>query len=148
MKNFEFYHGAALTRIIHGNVFDSIKCYSSANSSYVINGAITIYIKYSQKRMSPWSFSFSATHIDEIKEIKNKFNKIYLVFVCGDNGIACLDFKEFSTVISIENTNFPKWIRASRQKGQKFSISGSNGELKHKIGNSDFPEKIYDQRPC
>jgi len=143
MKDFEFFHGAALARIIHKNVFDSIKCYSNANSSYIIDGKMAIYLKYSQKRMSPWTFSFSEAHVNEVKEIKNKFNKIYLVFVCGRNGIVCLDFEEFSTVISLENKNFPKWIRASRQKGEKFSISGSDGGLKHKIGNSDFPEKIY-----
>ena len=144
MKDFEFFHGAALARIIHKNVSYSIKCYSNDNSSYIIDEKVAIYLKYSQKRMSPWTFSFSEIHVSEIKEIKNKFNKIYLVFVCGHNGIACLDLEEFSTVISTENQNFPKWIRASRQKGEKFSISGSDGELKYKIGNSDFPSKIYE----
>ncbi len=144
MKNFEFFHGAALVRIIHSNVFDSIKKYTNNNSSYVINGKIGIYIKYSQKRMSPWSFSFSEIHIDEIKDMKNGFNKVYVVFVCSDNGICCLNFEEFSTVISSENENFPKWIRVSRMRGEKYFVSGSDGELKHKIGNSDFPKKIYD----
>jgi len=144
MKNFEFFHGAALTRIIHANIFDSIKCYSNSNASYIINNNIGIYIKYSQKRMSPWIFSFSETHINEVKEIKNAFNKICVVFVCGDNGIACLSYEEFVAVISIENKNFPKWIKMSRMKGQKYSVAGSDGTLRHKIGDSDFPTKIYE----
>ncbi len=35
--NFAFFHGAALVRIIHDNVFDSIKSFSDNNSSYVVN---------------------------------------------------------------------------------------------------------------
>ncbi len=144
MKDFEFFHGASLVRIIHDNIFDSIKKYTNNNSSYIINNNIGIYIKYSQKRMSPWTFSFSDIHVDEIKNMEKEFNKVYVVLVCNEDGISCLNFEEFSTVVSIENKNFPKWIKASRMRKEKYFISGSDGELKHKIGNSDFPKKIYD----
>ncbi len=144
MKDFEFFHGAALIRIIHDNISDSIKKYTNNNSSYAINSETGIYIKYSQSRMSPWNFSFSDVHVNEIKDMKNNFGEVYIVLVCNHNGICCLNFEEFSAVISIENKNFPKWIKASRMKGEKYFISGSDGELKHKIGDSDFPKKIYD----
>jgi hypothetical protein len=140
---FAFYHGAVLVRIIHDNVFDSIKSFSDNNSSYIVNKNIGLYIKYSGKRMSPWTFTFSDVHIDEIKELDSKFNKAFVVFVCNENGICCLNFQEFSTIISLENKIFTKWIKLSRTKREKYSIAGSDNKLNCKIADSDFPKKIY-----
>ena len=141
MNTLDFFHGAVLLKITN-NSSVSFKKYPHNNSAYIINNDVGIYIKYSQKRISPWTFSFSDMHIDEIKKFKNNIN-IYIVLVCNDNVICCLDFKEFCTVISIENKCFPKWIKSLRLKGEKYSVSGSDGKLKYKIGNSDFPQKIY-----
>ena len=142
MRNIDFFHGVVLSRIVQ-NRSACFKKYRGNNSAYIINNQIGVYIKYSSKRMSPWSFSFSKVHINEIKDMKNKLEKIFVTLICDDNGICCLDYNEFCTTISIENKYFPKWIKASRLKGEKYSVSGSDGKLKYKIGNSDFPQKIY-----
>jgi len=142
MNTLNFFHGAVLLKITNDNSVN-FKKYQQNNSSYIINNNIGIYIKYSQKRIFPWVFSFSEVHIDEIKKFQNSINNIHIVLVCNDNGVCCLNFKEFCTVISIENKCFPKWIKSSRSKGEKYSVSGSDGKLKHKIGSSDFPQKIY-----
>ncbi|MFA5091433.1 MAG: hypothetical protein WC483_02275 [Candidatus Paceibacterota bacterium] len=69
-------------------------------------------------------------------------NNIFIILVCNDDGICCLNWKEFSTIISVYNINYPKWIRVGRRKNEKYSVYGIDGELKHKIGNSDFPNKL------
>lgn len=142
MKNIDFFHGMVLTKIVQ-NKSACLKKYRGNNSSYIIDDQISVYIKYSSKRMSPWSFSFSKIHIHEIRDMKNKIEKIFIILICDNNGICCLNYNEFCTVISIENRDFPKWIKASRLKGEKYSVSGSDGKLKYKVGNSDFPGKIY-----
>ena len=79
------------------------------------------------------------------QKIKEDNQCLSIVLLCNDDGICCLNFQEFSTIISIENENFPKWIKVQRQYGEKYAVSGSDGELKYKIGNSDFPQKIYER---
>ena len=63
--------------------------------------------------------------------------------VCNEDGICCLNYKEFTDILSVENNVYPKWIRASRLRGEKYMVSGSDGKLGHKIGLSDFPGKIF-----
>lgn len=142
MNTIDFFQGVVLARII-GEKSATLKKYSNNNSSFIIDDDIVIYIKYSQKRIKPWSFSFSDLHVEEMVSIEKKYPKLLVVLVCNDNGICCLDYKEFSTVISVESAVFPKWIKATRSKGEKYSVTGSDGKLKHKIGDSDFPNKIY-----
>jgi len=143
MNNSDFFHGAVLSRIID-NKSVGLGKYITSNSSYIVDDKIVIYIKYSQKRISPWTFSFSKVHIEELKKIKEDKSSLFIILLCNDDGICCLNFQEFSNIISIENENFPKWIKAQRQHGEKYAVSGSDGDLKYKIGNSDFPQKIYE----
>ena len=144
MNNIDFFHGAVFSRIID-NSPSCIKRYGDDNSSYIISDKTSIYIKYSQKRISPWTFSFAKTHIEEVNRFKNEFENIFIVLVCNDNGICCLNYQEFCTVISVESNFFPKWVKARRQKGEKYGVIGSDGKLTYKIGDSDFPQKIYEQ---
>jgi len=53
MQNFEFFHGAAVIKIIHSNDFKMVETFSKSNSAYLIDGKTGLFIKYSQKRMSP-----------------------------------------------------------------------------------------------
>ncbi len=146
MKNTDFFHGAVFSIIID-NSPSFIKKYDRNNSSYIINDKTSIYIKYSQKRISPWTFGFAKTHIEEVSRLKDELENTFIVLVCNDNGICCLTYHEFCTVISVESNLFPKWIKARRQKGEKYGVTGSDGRLTYKIGDSDFPQKIY-ERPC
>lgn len=142
MNNIDFFHGAVFSRIIV-NSPTCIKKHSGNHSSYIIDNKTSIYIKYSQKRISPWTFSFTKTHIEEINKVKNGFENIFIILVCNNNGICCLNYQEFCTVISVKSNYFPKWIKARRQKGEKYTVTGSDGKLTYKIGDSDFPQKIY-----
>lgn len=143
MNNISFFHGVAIIRVIHHESFRLIKVYDENSCSYLINEVAGMYIKYSQKRLAPWRFTFLEDHIYEITEMDRRLEQAYVVLVCNGDGICCLDWHEFTTVISVENKSYPKWIAVSRMKGEKYSVWGSDGELRHKIGNSDFPRKIY-----
>lgn len=130
------------SHFFHGVLFTKLLDYQELNikkhqyfSAYIINNRI-YYIKYSKNRISPWSFSFSQVHITELIELKKQYQEVYIVLICNEDGICCLNFTEFKTVISIENSNYPKWIKSTRQKREKYTVTGSDGKLGYKIGDN------------
>jgi hypothetical protein len=147
IKEFEYHHGIVFSRILH--FFEENLCirpYLTAdNASYVINDNIGIYIKYSTKRLTPWRFSFLKRHQDEILEMKNKLGSVFLLLVCHNDGIVALSFEELKAILN-ESHDEIEWISVSRRKREMYSVSGSDGELKFKIGRSDFPSKLF-QKP-
>jgi hypothetical protein len=112
-------------------------------NAYIVNQKSVIYIKYSQKRLPPWNYTFLKEHVSDLKLIAENNPRVFVLLVCNEDGVCCLDWLEFNTIISIENEDYPKWISVTRQKGEKYFVKGRDGELKHKIGNIDFPRKIF-----
>jgi len=144
IKEFEKFHGMVLARMIHDYKKPSIiEPYPSKdNSSYIINNKIGIYIKYSKKRLSPWRFSFTKEHQDEIQKMKKKLKMVFVVFVCNDDGIAALSFNELKLVLN-EDHKETEWVAIKRRTREKYSVSGSDGKLKFKIGECDFPGRLF-----
>lgn len=142
MKNFEFFHGAAMIKIIHSGYFKTVQNFGKSNSCYLVDEKIGVYIKHTQKRISPWPFTFEEEHVKELDELNELLGNAFIVLVCNDDGVCCLNWKEFCTIISVDSNNYPKWVKATRRKNEKYSVSGSDGELKYKIGNIDFPDKL------
>ena len=144
IRDFEFYHGLVFARILHGTqrplnlrLFQSV-----SNASYIVNDTIGIYIKYSSKRMTPWRFTFMKEHQEEIDLLKSNFEKVFLVLVCSDDGVVCLSYAELKQIL--DNQHDPiEWISATRHKREMYSVKGSNGELDFKIGQSEFPGKLF-----
>ena len=141
---FEFYHGVVLCRIIHNNPNTTIKLYSEkGNSSYVVNGNIGIFAKYSAKRMSPWQFTFTKKHCDEIFGMMQSLKKVFLILVCKDDGIVCLNSKEIKTLLD-NVLNKPQSLSVSRKPRGKYRVnSGRDDKLKYKIADNQFPVKIF-----
>ncbi|MBX9892357.1 MAG: hypothetical protein K2Y12_08560 [Chitinophagaceae bacterium] len=144
IKEFEFYHGAVLSKIVHHRDEKiEVKTYpSTSNASYVINNDIGLYIKHSTKRLSPWRFSFMKQHQLELEDMKRNLSKVFLVLVCGHDGIVTLSYNEVKQVLD-DNHGEVEWISASRTKNLEYTINGSDGGLNRKIGKSDFPRKIF-----
>ncbi|OGH15234.1 MAG: hypothetical protein A2860_03695 [Candidatus Levybacteria bacterium RIFCSPHIGHO2_01_FULL_37_33] len=138
IKEFEFFHGAALCQLVHNKKVYSIVTYPTAdNASYVINSGVGVYIKYSKKRLSPWRFTFKKEHQDEILEMKKRFGTVYVILVCNDDGIACLDYTELKKILDYLHEE-AEWIAVYRSKREKYSIKGSDGKLQFKMGVNDF----------
>jgi len=145
IKEFEFYHGAVLSNLLHNSGKSiTVELYpSESNASYVIDKKIGIYIKHSSKRMSPWRFSFSKEHQDEILEMKNKLDEVFSLLVCGEDGIVSLSFDELKKILN--ETHEPvEWISITRNKNEEYAIKGTDGSLGHKISRNEFPRKLFE----
>ena len=96
--------------------------------------------------MTPWRFTFRREHQDEIDLMTAKFEYVFLVLVCNDDGIVCLSYPELKQIL--DNQHEPiEWISATRHKREMYAVKGSNGELDCKIGQKEFPKKIFDGYP-
>jgi|SRR5580700_8174752 hypothetical protein len=142
-KDYEFYHGVVFTKLIHcAREPISLKTYSAdSKASYILNSAIGLYIKHSTKRLSPWTFSFQKEHQDEIQELKNSLKEVFLILVCGDDGIVTLGFAELKKILD-ESHSDTEWISASRTPRKEYKVKGSDGTLSYKVSHVDFIDKI------
>jgi hypothetical protein len=141
MYNYTFFHGSALVRLIQENRITSIK--SLSKDTYTINGDTCLFFKHSTKRLSPWSFTFLPSHINHIHKIYKKYDKVFIILICNDDGVCCLNFDEFSRIIFVGDFNKAKHLSISRTPRQKYTVSGADGRLDYKIGSSDFPKKLF-----
>ena len=147
IKEFEFYHGAVLVNLLHeaGKSIIIEQFPSKSNASYIVDKNIGLFIKHSVRRMSPWRFSFSQEHQDEILEMKNKLGEVFLLLVCGEDGIVALGFSELKKILN-EVHEPMEWISVSRNKNTEYTVKGSDGSLEYKISKKDFPRKLFEDQ--
>ncbi len=140
-KDIEKYHGLVVLKIVR-SAQSSISFAKKNSNSYIINKNAGLYIKYSSKRLSPWTFTFRKEHQDEILSLKKEYERVFICLVCHNDGVVCLDFSDLKFIL--DHNHSDEWVRVSRRPGMKYSISGSDGKLKNKKGISEFPKIILD----
>ncbi len=147
IKEFELYHGAVLSRLIHcAPRAVAVRTYPSpSNASYIIDERIGLYIKHSTKRLSPWTFTFQGRHQAEIRDMYKLLGDVCIVFVCHTDGVVSLRFAELQTIISIQHAT-AQWVRISRRHRERYSIVGRRDRLRSKIGDSEFPRNIFERQ--
>ena len=144
IKEFEFYHGAAITRLIHSQKPISIRVFPNhGNASYVVNDSVGLYLKYSSNRLSPWAFSFQQTHQVEIDELKKNFPNVIVGLICHEDGIVGLSYDELKTILDHNHENV-EWISASRKPRGQYSIKGKDGNLLYKISEGEYLKKVLE----
>ncbi len=145
LKEYEFYNGVVLNRLIRKGKPINIDIFPTTSSnSFMINDKVGLYIKYSTKKISPWRFSFTKEHQEEMKIMSDLLHNIYLILVCNLDGIVCIEYSELKNVLD-EYYEPVEWVSVSRLKREQYSIKGSNGKLNFKIANKDFPLKIFEK---
>jgi len=92
--------------------------------------------------MSPWRFTFIKDHQEELDLLRSTVQKVFLLLVCNDDGIVCLNYVELKQLLDSQHDPI-EWISATRHKREMYSVKGSDGELNFKIGQSEFPEKLF-----
>jgi len=148
IKEFEIYHGVVFSRLF--NASSATICVasypSSSNASYFLKygkRSAGMYIKHCSKRLTPWRFTFLQEHQEEISRMKEEFGEVFLVLVCGQNGIVVLNYCELKSILDYDHDP-AEWVSVARGKRQMYTVKGKDGVLDCKVGETDFPRKILD----
>lgn len=76
--------------------------------------------------------------------MKNDLEQVFLILVCGDDGIVVLSFEEVKQILD-DSHNHMEWISATRSPRKEYTIKGSDGKLSKKVGNTEFPRKVLER---
>jgi hypothetical protein len=124
-----------------------------SNSSFIINGispktlgkgttaSVGLFIKISNKRRSPWRYNFDKAHQDEIAQLKNKYGQVFVAFVAGDDGIACVDYVQLKSMLD-EYHEEQEWVSVTRKLRQNYRVKGHDGSLERPLPLNSFPDNI------
>lgn len=144
IHEYEFFHGAALLGLI-GSSREPIQILSVPgleNSAYSLNGRVGIYIKYSKKRLSPWTFTFTPKHQSTILKLYESYGEVFIFLVCNDDGVVGFNFSDLRNILD-EHFLDVEWIRVSRTKRKMYQVSGSDGKLSFRVGGEDYISKVF-----
>jgi hypothetical protein len=134
----EFYHGAALVRLIEDPRCEAIRKHGCG---YRVNQQRFVAIKYSTKARSPWGFSFSQEDIVRFEAAMKEFGICLIALVCGGDGVCAISWSTVSNLLG----GTPGWISAKRVHGSCYGVSGPAGTLNGKIAMKRWPGSIFDE---
>lgn len=128
----EYYHGAAMIRLLGDNRCRSIRRHEFG---YVINDGIFIFIKYTTKGRTPWRFTYSQEEINCLNSVVASFSKIVVVFVCGGDGICALLLQELDKILGQK----AGWVSAKRRHNESYEVAGPKMQLERKVPVQRWP---------
>ena len=133
----EFYHGAALVRMI-----EDARCETIAKHAcgYRVNNNRILGIKYSTKAQSPWGFTFGDDDILRFNAAKAESCECLIALVCGGDGICALSWEVAAALLA----NAPGRIAAKRGFAGCYTVTGPTGELQGKVAMNRWPAIVFD----
>jgi hypothetical protein len=144
IRQVEQHHGAALARLIRAGESSTIgiRLHPEYRAAYLVDECVALYMKYATSRLSPWAFGFKIEHQNEIATLHDECNDVFVTLICGSDGIACLSSVEYQRVLD-DDPRTGEWIRVARAPRQKYAVSGSDGRTICRIGDNEYPTKVY-----
>lgn len=148
-------HGAAILRLIEAlskelpSANFSLRT-GTSQSAYMIEGiskgrhaGAGLFIKVSNKRLSPWRYSFHQDHQDEILRLKSTHGEIFIALIAGDDGIVAFDFSLLKEILD-DNHEKQEWVSVTRKPRENYRIKGSNGALNKPLPRNSFPGSLVE----
>ncbi len=142
MREFEYFHGAVITKLIHGATRPlKIGTASSDNASYLLDDKVGLYLKYSTSRMSPWAFTFTDYQQRSLSELFGQCERTFLLLICNEDGVATVPSGDIRVLLDSE-FHPTEWVRVERPPRGSYRVHGNDGSLKRTVPQSDFPGSI------
>jgi hypothetical protein len=153
-------HGAAILRLIEAlskelpSANFSLKT-GISQSAYSIEGIVPqtfgkgrragagLFIKVSNRRLSPWRYSFHCDHQDEISKLKSTHGETFIALIAGDDGIAGFDFNLLKEVLD-EHYEEQEWVSVTRKPRENYRIKGNDGTLNKTLPGNSYPSILVD----
>ena len=133
----EFYEGAALHLLARAGNIRSI-LYNAP--FFVLNNQVLVHLKYSTKKRSPWSFTFTP---EEQLLLKQKASELdtFIGLICGSDGVAAITYDLYRQIASVKKSAVH--IACYRDHREHYEINGPDGTLNGKVPPSNW-QKILD----
>jgi hypothetical protein len=128
---FERYHGAAIRDLIVGCSQPlTIEACDDAGrvNTYKIGNAIGVHIKHSSKRLPPWQFTYLNDNLGEIARLAKSCCKVWLIHVCGQDGLVALSLDEF-VAINPHDAETTSFVRVDRDRNTMYRVNGTGAKL-------------------
>ena len=138
IEKLEFYHGAALVRVIEDPRCKSIVKHACG---YRVNNDRILAIKYSTKARSPWGFAFSGEDISRFEEASTEFGECAIALVCGGDGICAFSWSICASLLGGSSGR----IAAKRGFAGCYAVCGPAGELKGKVAMNRWPAIVFEK---
>jgi hypothetical protein len=101
-------------------------------SAFVINSRLAVFMKHSAKRMSPWRFTFTLEQVSDLLDLEAKYSDLFVVFICGDDGLVTLDVATLHQVVTFDNGE-TAWVAIERKPRSRYTVRGNRTELPRKV---------------
>ena len=139
LEKLEYYHGAAIIRLLEDERCGDIKRHKLLG--YVVNLHTFILLKYSTKGRSPWGFTFDQEDVDRASRVAADYQRVILGLICGGDGICAINWEEGRRLLADQ----PGRIAVGRKHNHSYSVWGTAGELKWKVPVNRWPSLVFDQ---
>lgn len=158
------YHGAAITQIAEHEQFTAINSFKHSSgisrSAFKVNDGIGVFLKYATAAKKPFNeyvFNFRQEHIDELKNISSKSEKVFIALVCvKSREICCLPYEKLLALIQRRrkakgDSEEQYQILASLESGKAFRVYiNAPAQKKTYLGSpiiiarNNFPNSLFD----
>jgi hypothetical protein len=137
INEFKIYHGSALAELLDdADTAISIRRLDLQNNAiYILNDRVALYVKHSTARISPWRFSFTLEHVQDLVKLMTDHEDTYLVLVCGKDSIGVANPKQIGKLLNLKNPT-PSWVSVQTGHNTGLTVEGSNGALREKLKKS------------
>jgi hypothetical protein len=137
IKKQEFYEGAALHLLVRNENPTNIE-YDPP--FFVLNGNVSVYLKYSTKGRSPSGFTFTTGEQALIRDRASKA-KLMIGLICGADGVVAFTYEGYLSVAAPKRSAV--YISCYRNHGEHYEVYGPDGKLNGKIAPSNW-QKILE----
>jgi hypothetical protein len=136
----EFYEGAALHLLSRGGRIQSLVYRPPL---FLLNGDLSVLLKYSTKGRSPWGFTLTP---DEQLLFKTTTTTEFIVgLICGADGVAACDANDIEQIAPLNGTAIH--LACYRRHGEHYEVSGPDGSMLRKIPPSRWQRILDDRDP-
>ena len=134
----EFYHGAAIIRLLEDKRCQIVR---KDDLGYIVNDKTFIFIKYTTKTRSPWTFSFSQGDVEQLNSRAISFKNIVIVLVCGGDGICAVSWCNACRLLG----NNAGWISTRRKFNGQYAVAGQADQLHGKVSLNQWPLLVFER---
>jgi hypothetical protein len=137
-KKQEFYEGAALHSLARTGLITSLRYEAPF---FLLNGSVSVYLKYSTRGRSPWGFTFMPDEQTVLQARASK-SKVIVGLICGADGVAALSSEAYFSVAALNKSAVH--VACYRKHGEHYEVNGPDGTLSKKIAPSTWRRILED----